>query len=375
MTKDDGFDTEFDTELDNDQPPVEDIDSPAAEDETGDFNVDVDAYGDDEIDDQAAAKKQRNNLLFKAGVGVIAIGAAAFFVLRPSAPPQTLAPTQTAAMPMAPIAEAVPAAEQPAPVAENEFDLLPPPVAAATEVQGQDYIPEDPLAWSSAPSTRKRNTDTTAPVAATETEQPATANADPLAWAGDAAAVETAQPVAETTAVVADAAPVDATAPAAAPAPVASTPQVGALEERLGVIEQALATIEDNAVTKADLASLQDSIAKLQQQLESQPAKTATSKQADTPKITSATKKPAVKRQPVATPAKKAAPAAVAAPSKSWVLNAAKPGMAWVSERGTKEFRTVSVGDTLPGIGRITSIDVGGNGLWVVVGTNGRISQ
>jgi intracellular multiplication protein IcmG len=45
-----------------------------------------------------------------------------------------------------------------------------------------------------------------------------------------------------------------------------------------------------------------------------------------------------------------------------------------LAKQGSDETRSVSVGDTLPGIGRITSIaEVGG--LWRVSGTSGHVSQ
>jgi hypothetical protein len=60
--------------------------------------------------------------------------------------------------------------------------------------------------------------------------------------------------------------------------------------------------------------------------------------------------------------------------TKEWDLRGASTGEAFVAERGTQNLRTVTVGDTLSGIGRITSIAVE-NGRWVVRGTSGRITQ
>lgn len=62
------------------------------------------------------------------------------------------------------------------------------------------------------------------------------------------------------------------------------------------------------------------------------------------------------------------------APKTSWELRAAQPGKAWVSSKGQNDMRTVAVGDTLSGIGRITSVSVV-RGKWVVQGKNGQISQ
>ncbi len=62
-----------------------------------------------------------------------------------------------------------------------------------------------------------------------------------------------------------------------------------------------------------------------------------------------------------------------AEPQKTWVLRAATPDAAWVSAgSGSKDLRKVSVGDTLPGVGKIRSITQSGD-RWVVSGTSGTI--
>ncbi|MFH1157376.1 MAG: hypothetical protein V1721_00590 [Pseudomonadota bacterium] len=58
-----------------------------------------------------------------------------------------------------------------------------------------------------------------------------------------------------------------------------------------------------------------------------------------------------------------------------WVLKAARPGMAWVSERGSSELRAVTAGEILEGIGKINAIVKDSSGYWVVDGVSGRISQ
>ena len=65
--------------------------------------------------------------------------------------------------------------------------------------------------------------------------------------------------------------------------------------------------------------------------------------------------------------------AASAAPGR-WELRAAQPGRAWVSRAGSRDMQGVEVGQTLPGIGRITAITYQ-NGRWTVVGAQGRIEQ
>lgn len=58
-----------------------------------------------------------------------------------------------------------------------------------------------------------------------------------------------------------------------------------------------------------------------------------------------------------------------------WVLKAAKPGIAWVAKKGSSDISMVEPGDSLKGIGKVTSITRNSSGYWVVSGTKGRISQ
>ena len=68
---------------------------------------------------------------------------------------------------------------------------------------------------------------------------------------------------------------------------------------------------------------------------------------------------------------KKAAPKVSAG---SWILKAATPGEAYVLRRGRSDILQVTVGDNLPGIGRISSISKQNN-RWVVQGSYGSIKQ
>ena len=60
--------------------------------------------------------------------------------------------------------------------------------------------------------------------------------------------------------------------------------------------------------------------------------------------------------------------------AKIWVLKSAQPGKAIVAEAGTNYLRSVEVGASLPGLGKVTSIS-NVSGRWVVQGTQGRITQ
>lgn len=75
-------------------------------------------------------------------------------------------------------------------------------------------------------------------------------------------------------------------------------------------------------------------------------------------------------------PAAKSAPVAKkpAVSNVRWVLKAAMPGQAYVARKGSADILQVTVGDKLPGIGRITKISMANN-RWVVKGTAGSIHQ
>ena len=93
--------------------------------------------------------------------------------------------------------------------------------------------------------------------------------------------------------------------------------------------------------------------------------------------ISSLNKKLAAK--PARSTASKAAPKAVVAKpvsiKKSWVLRSAKPGQAWVSEKGQNEMKQIRVGDQLTGLGTIKSIEFDTNSGWIVKATKGTVKQ
>lgn len=60
--------------------------------------------------------------------------------------------------------------------------------------------------------------------------------------------------------------------------------------------------------------------------------------------------------------------------SEGWVLRSAQPGSAMVASKATGDMRSVKVGDTLPGLGRVLSIQME-NGRWVVKGSTGNLSH
>lgn len=76
---------------------------------------------------------------------------------------------------------------------------------------------------------------------------------------------------------------------------------------------------------------------------------------------------------PKAAPVPKKKVKKASAPAK-WELRAAQPGRAWVSKPGARDMQGVEVGQSLPGIGKITAISYQ-NGRWTVYGTTGQINQ
>jgi hypothetical protein len=83
-------------------------------------------------------------------------------------------------------------------------------------------------------------------------------------------------------------------------------------------------------------------------------------------------KKPA-KRKIAAKPTKKTESSAEKAPKNSWVLRAAAPGEGWIAQSASStELKKIHVGDTVPGIGKVTAIEADGD-AWVVRGAKGSI--
>ena len=194
----------------------------------------------------------------------------------------------------------------------------------------------------------------------------------------------TPAPVATETAVTPEALPTPAQA-TLAPASIAPTPA-----ETLAPAPATVAT-ETKAPTPAaaanmtsipssELDEMRKTIAALEakvKDLESKPAtvtmnNTEQSSIADqvteTPKKKPAPKKkkPAVKKQTTAKAKTTSTP--------SWELRGIAGGEAVVAKRGSDDFQTVGVGDTLSGVGRVTAIHNEG-GTWVIEGTNGKIRQ
>jgi hypothetical protein len=173
--------------------------------------------------------------------------------------------------------------------------------------------------------------------------------ADPLAWTAPSAPPSTPAAPAPPAA-----APVEAK-----PAEVKKDiPDTAALEARLSALEKQIQDLKQESVAKADFESLKGTVSDLQKARDEKPAPVAVPK----------TVKKSLRRAP-----KKSAGSSHV--SSRWILKSAKPGIAWVAEPGSSELHTVSVGEKLSGVGEVTAIARDSTGKWVVVGTQGRISQ
>lgn len=168
----------------------------------------------------------------------------------------------------------------------------------------------------------------------------------------------------------------------AAPTPMAAA-DTSALETEIDALNADMADKDEALARAADtenelseqlgkanekIAALEAQISKLQADLQSQKTTAATAVK-PSPAVQEAV--PA----PVKEPARvTATPPAAPVHSVEWVLRAAQPGMATLSQKGSGDMRQVEVGDTIPGLGKIESIAVE-SGKWVVQGSKGRVTQ
>jgi len=155
--------------------------------------------------------------------------------------------------------------------------------------------------------------------------------------------------------------------------PAIKTENMIDLEDRMSVLENAVHGLEKTVVTKKDMSGLKNDVSSLQAEIkalrsELKKASSVSRNISSTPKTaTSSTTGMAVEK-PVA--------AVKTTPKREWVMVSAQPGTAWISEKGSNSKREVSVGDTVPGLGRITSIaPSAGTGRWIIQGTAGTLAQ
>lgn len=202
------------------------------------------------------------------------------------------------------------------------------------------------------------------------------------------------------------------TAGVQAPAVQAGTAQTGAvqamddsrvllLEQRMGDLEKTVAEMKAALPAAQDIVALKAAMDDLRQDLKRQAddSKAAVAEAAQVrakaqksealreakrevenyrhgimPEVVHAAKKTTT---PKKTSSKEAAKPSVkpSVPSIKWILKSAKPDMAWIAPQGSQEMKTVTVGDNIQGLGRVTSIAKDDAGRWVVTGTSGFVRQ
>ncbi len=191
--------------------------------------------------------------------------------------------------------------------------------------------------------------------------------ADPVRATGDKLAVQSVETPADTVNMNDDR-PEAVSAVSASQAKVQSG-DVAQLNEKLDRITDRLGQIESNL---DQLDDLQTSVTKLENRLatlEKAP------KNNDVSSAVKSAPRSVEKTAPARTAAKPASkPVAPQSGTASWVLKSAQPGQAMVARKGGDDMYSVTVGENLDGIGKVTGIFVE-NGRWVVQGSAGRISQ
>lgn len=212
----------------------------------------------------------------------------------------------------------------------------------------------------------------------TETSAPVVEDTDLSAWPVTDAPVDTANTADVAIMPVADDVMPDAfaTTPDVKTAETqmqmtASTGDTAALEKKFAALEKTVQQLKSSTATKSDLDAVKASLAKIEKSLsdlKAAPVAATTSKKAPVEASSTAVEKAPVKAAP-----KKAVEKPVV--HKNWTLRSAKPGTAWISEKGASEMKTVSVGDNVAGIGKVTAIAKDDSGRWVVSGTRGKINQ
>ena len=249
---------------------------------------------------------------------------------------------------------------------EEELEAADAQYAAQEAAEAQEQVPTAPPADSLLPAETPEvvDADPPMPVPAQETmltplpsdEAPASVGlprAQDLTLADDTG-METpavADPFAADGTLVEDT-PVDVTS-SSETTPEADPAEVEALNRR---IEELMAQVESMQEEIAKVDDLKSTVQQLERALESRTA-------------------PQRSTTPKSSQRRKAADTAASRqPSAPWVLKSAQPGRAMVGRAGDSAVRSVTVGDSLPGIGRILQIYEGGTG-WVVEGTNGKVTQ
>lgn len=154
------------------------------------------------------------------------------------------------------------------------------------------------------------------------------------------------------------------------------------LETRLQSLEQETASKEQRLAEMAEkLQALENQLSQKEQELKS------TRSQAEELRSQVRENAQTAKAPPAApSPQKDTAAASVPKPPKSpskpateimpaWELRSAQPGRAYIGIKNSQSTLVVTPGDTIQGLGVVQSIAMDEQGLWVVKGSNGSITQ
>lgn len=177
-------------------------------------------------------------------------------------------------------------------------------------------------------------------------------------------------------------APAEEVQPAIAAVDVSETPEFQTLAEKNSALQAEINALE-RAVenSQAELQRLSTENFTLEQKAEQAAQEAEKAKEAlEVVEIEKTTAIPPRQAQPAAQTTQRSEPApqrARPAPvqkAREWSLRSAQPGSAMIAEKGSNDLRSVSVGETIPGLGQIQSISVQ-NGRWVVQGTQNSVFQ
>lgn len=357
------------------------------------------ALGGDDVIEPELRDRRRSPLakvLPFVTLGVLAAGGAGYYYVNYMQPPAAApAPAVIAAAPAGDTeVAAVPAAEPATtpdsgtsePTSEATAETAPPMVAPAPQDAAEGMLqPAEPVA--SAPTDIQPDTTATETPAVTTAEPVATTAPEPVV-AAEPTPAAVVEPVVQ---VPSEPAPVMATTPAVSPAvPAITDEKLADLSERMDVIEHQIGDLTkaidrmaaQPAVTAQPVAAatddkLTDTVTALQEQVRKLQADLAAVK--NTPRAPAPVATAPAPQAPRAATRTATAPrpqtTAPAEPVVRWTLRAAQSNEAWISRSAEGELKSVTVGDTLSGIGRITAIRQTASGAWEVVGTTGSIRQ
>lgn len=168
----------------------------------------------------------------------------------------------------------------------------------------------------------------------------------------------------------------------AAQAGAISSDQFEALNSKLDMIFDRLDSVELEVASLKDLARNGGGVdskimADLQKTVKSLEGKVGTLSKEQKKQETATTSRAVSTTRSVPSPERSYTPPSVktgTSATPKWVLKAAQPGKAWVMREGGNDMLSVSVGESLEGIGRIESVEYADN-QWVVRGTKGKITQ